>query len=51
MPSPSDFGFHNILCEDGRLNFVDFEYAGIDDLAKSARRFFAYARDAVIQSA
>ena len=34
MPSPSDFGFHNILCEDGRLNFVDFEYAGIDDLAK-----------------
>ena len=34
MPSPSDFGFHNILCKDTTLNFVDFEYAGIDDLAK-----------------
>ena len=34
MPSPSDFGFHNILCKDGILNFVDFEYAGTDDIAK-----------------
>ena len=32
--SPSDFGFHNILHFEGRLNFLDFEYAGQDDLAK-----------------
>ena len=32
--SPSDFGFHNILQSEGRLNFLDFEYAGRDDLAK-----------------
>jgi len=32
--SPSDFGFHNILYSEGRLNFLDFEYAGRDDLAK-----------------
>ena len=32
--SPSDFGFHNILEEDGVLCFLDFEYAGWDDPAK-----------------
>ena len=32
--SPSDFGFHNILHTNSRLNFIDFEYAGQDDLAK-----------------
>ena len=32
--SPSDFGFHNALLHDGRLSFVDFEYAGWDDPAK-----------------
>ncbi|MDA8716491.1 aminoglycoside phosphotransferase family protein [Alphaproteobacteria bacterium] len=33
--SPSDFGFHNVLVTaDGRVNFVDFEYAGWDDPAK-----------------
>ncbi len=33
--SPSDFGFHNSLRqEDGRLKFLDFEYAGWDDPAK-----------------
>ena len=32
--SPSDFGFHNILHTGNRLNFLDFEYAGQDDLAK-----------------
>ena len=32
--SPSDFGFHNILHSEGGLNFLDFEYAGRDDLAK-----------------
>jgi hypothetical protein len=38
--SPSDFGFHNILrAEDGRLSFVDFEYFGWDDAAKTAADF------------
>ena len=32
--SPSDFGFHNTLDHEGRLAFVDFEYAGWDDPAK-----------------
>ncbi len=32
--SPSDFGFHNTLEHDGKLAFVDFEYAGWDDPAK-----------------
>jgi hypothetical protein len=39
--SPSDFGFHNaILAGDGRLRFIDFEYAGWDDLAKTVGDFF-----------
>ena len=34
--SPSDFGFHNALRQsDGRLRFLDFEYAGWDDPAKT----------------
>lgn len=32
--SPSDFGFHNMLEANGRLYFLDFEYAGWDDPAK-----------------
>lgn len=32
--SPSDFGFHNALVNDGAVYFVDFEYAGWDDPAK-----------------
>jgi len=33
--SPSDFGFHNALCErKGSLRFIDFEYAGWDDPVK-----------------
>jgi hypothetical protein len=39
--SPSDFGFHNaILGAEGRLRFVDFEYAGWDDPAKMVCDFF-----------
>ncbi len=35
IASPSDFGFHNVLKEmDGTCNFIDFEYAGRDDIAK-----------------
>lgn len=39
--SPSDFGFHNALLDNsGRLYFIDFEYAGIDDSAKMVCDFF-----------
>jgi hypothetical protein len=38
--SPSDFGFHNALEHDGRLTFLDFEYAGRDDPAKLVCDFF-----------
>ncbi len=39
--SPSDFGFHNALLGcDGRLRFLDFEYAGWDDPAKTICDFF-----------
>lgn len=40
--SPSDFGFHNSLrTDDGRLRFLDFEYAGWDDPAKMVCDFFS----------
>ena len=29
--SPSDVGFHNILVDGNKMNFIDFEYAGWDD--------------------
>ncbi len=32
--SPSDFGFHNMLEYNGRINFIDFEYAGEDGITK-----------------
>lgn len=38
--SPSDFGFHNALCEDEGVYFIDFEYAGHDDPAKLVCDFF-----------
>jgi thiamine kinase-like enzyme len=39
--SPSDFGFHNVLqAADGTLQFLDFEYAGWDDPAKTVCDFF-----------
>lgn len=39
--SPSDFGFHNTILEaNGRLRFIDFEYAGWDDPAKMVCDFF-----------
>jgi hypothetical protein len=38
--SPSDFGFHNALRgADGRLVFLDFEYFGWDDPAKTVADF------------
>lgn len=39
--SPSDFGFHNALVTpQGHLAFIDFEYAGWDDPAKTLSDFF-----------
>ncbi|MGC3996955.1 MAG: hypothetical protein QM767_05265 [Anaeromyxobacter sp.] len=39
--SPSDFGFHNALRQEGgRLAFLDFEYAGWDDPAKLVNDFY-----------
>lgn len=39
--SPSDFGFHNALAgRDGSIYFIDFEYAGWDDPAKTVCDFF-----------
>ena len=38
--SPSDFGFHNALRQsDGTLRYVDFEYAGWDDVARTLIEF------------
>jgi thiamine kinase-like enzyme len=38
--SPSDFGFHNTLVSNGKVTFLDFEYAGWDDPAKMVCDFF-----------
>ncbi len=39
--SPSDFGFHNsIKSSEGKIFFIDFEYAGWDDPAKMICDFF-----------
>jgi FMN phosphatase YigB (HAD superfamily) len=39
--SPSDFGFHNAMRQpNGRLRFIDLEYAGWDDPAKTICDFF-----------
>jgi len=41
--SPSDFGFHNALRgADGRLVFLDFEYFGWDDPAKTVADFWLH---------
>jgi hypothetical protein len=46
--SPSDFGFHNALRrDDGSLCFIDFEYAGWDDPAKTVGDFFSHPGAAV----
>ena len=46
--SPSDFGFHNaLIAADGRISFLDFEYAGWDDPAKLLGDFFSQVAVAV----
>lgn len=43
--SPSDFGLHNaIRNNNGQLSFFDFEYAGMDDPAKTLSDFFNQPR-------
>ncbi|MEM8960901.1 MAG: hypothetical protein AAGD38_05445 [Acidobacteriota bacterium] len=43
--SPSDFGFHNALMDaDGRWSFVDFEYFGWDDPAKTLADLLLHPR-------
>ena len=38
--SPSDFGFHNAVVQcNSKVKFIDFEYAGWDDPAKTAADF------------
>ena len=34
--SPSDVGVHNMIHNQGKIYFLDFEYAGKDDLSKLA---------------
>ena len=36
IASPSDVGIHNMMQRDERFYFIDFEYAGMDDLTKLA---------------
>jgi hypothetical protein len=46
MLSPSDFGFHNAIRRpDGTLVFVDFEYFGWDDPAKTVADFLLHPRE------
>lgn len=43
--TPSDFGFHNALLDkDGKLSFIDFEYAGWDDPCKTISDLFCQPR-------
>lgn len=38
--SPGDFGFHNVIRHENGLVVIDFEYAGLDDPAKTVADFF-----------
>ena len=49
--SPSDFGFHNtIRARDGRIVFLDFEYFGWDDPAKTVVDFLLHPAMALSDS-
>jgi hypothetical protein len=48
--STSDFGFHNVLENNGELFFLDFEYAGWDDPAKLICDFICQPELPVTQS-
>lgn len=42
--SPGDFGFHNVIRRENGLVVIDFEYAGLDDPAKTVADFFLQPR-------
>lgn len=42
--SPSDFGFHNAIKTNNRIKFIDFEFAGLDDPAKTLCDFVMQPR-------
>jgi len=42
--SPSDFGFHNAIGNEGSIKFIDFEFAGWDDPAKLVSDFVLQPR-------
>jgi thiamine kinase-like enzyme len=46
--SPSDFGFHNAIKRvDGKLIFIDFEYFGFDDPAKTISDFLLHPKNTI----
>ncbi len=47
--SPSDFGFHNAIKTKSGIKFIDFEFSGWDDPAKTAVDFALQPRIAVNQ--
>ena len=48
--SPGDFGFHNAIRVEGKPVFIDFEYAGLDDPAKTLADFFLQPKISVDSS-
>ena len=48
--SPGDFGFHNAIRVEGKPVFIDFEYAGFDDPAKTLADFFLQPKMSVDSS-
>jgi hypothetical protein len=42
--SPSDFGFHNAIRTSNGIRFIDFEFAGWDDPAKTVTDFMLHPR-------
>jgi len=42
--TPADFGFHNILVDNNKYKFIDFEYFGRDDPARQVLDFIHHAQ-------
>jgi hypothetical protein len=49
--SPGDFGFHNAIRTSDGICFLDFEYSGLDDPAKTLLDFLAQPRCALFDAA
>jgi len=43
--SPSDYGLHNFIFNNGNFKFIDFEYAGLDDPIKLVCDFVLHPRN------